>query len=172
MPGEAMPWRVDTARTARHMETGAWDPLRRHLLGVPQPDQVQSLPRSPQHIWPWPCLGQLSPRTLSGSPHETWPPSGHSAEQSFSAGWDRTWGEKPGIRMRLSKLRSIQAMSAAGRQGCEQTFTLQILGPSQVPSPALACVNLLSPRQRQVSGVAQSRALSQDTAWTKASCSA
>lgn len=33
--------------------TGARDPLRRHLEGVLQPQQVQSLPRSPQHIQPW-----------------------------------------------------------------------------------------------------------------------
>lgn len=65
MPGDAMPWRVATARTARHMETGAWDPLRRHLLGVPQADQAQSLPRSPQHIWLW----QHSLRPAQDSSH-------------------------------------------------------------------------------------------------------
>ena len=48
-----MPWRRDTARTARHIETGAWDPFRRHFLGITQPDRVQSFPRSPQCIWPW-----------------------------------------------------------------------------------------------------------------------
>lgn len=47
-----MPWRGNTARTNRHMEMGAWGPFRRHFLGVPQPDQVQSLPRCPQCIGP------------------------------------------------------------------------------------------------------------------------
>jgi len=65
---------------------------------------------------PAPCPGQLLPRTPSGSPHGTWQPSGRSAEQRSSAGWGRTWGEKLGVRVRLSNLSGIQAVSAAGGQ--------------------------------------------------------
>lgn len=118
---------------------------------------------------PCTCPGQLSPRTPSGSPCGPWLPSGHSAGQSSSVGWGRTWGESQGSRVRLSSF-SSQAVSAAGGQGCEQIFTPQMPGVSQTPSPALACDNLLSPRQRQGSGVTQPRAHSQEAART--SCSA
>lgn len=47
-----MPQRGDAARITRDVGTGAWDTLRRHLLGVPQPDQVLSLPSSLHCLWP------------------------------------------------------------------------------------------------------------------------
>lgn len=103
----------------RGMQPSMWELVHGTHSGCtywvsPQPDHVEwGDPRSPQCLRP-PCSGQLSPRTLSGSPRGTWLPSERSAEQSFSEGWGRTWGEKLGVRVRLSKCSSIQAVSAAG----------------------------------------------------------
>lgn len=172
VPGHAMPWRGDTARSPRKLGHGT------HSGGTygvsPSPSGYNPSPgplSTYSHgITPCTCPGQLSPHTPSGSPCGTWLPSGRSAGQSSSAGWGRTWGESQGTRMRLSSLSSTQAVSAAGGQGCEQTFTPQMPGVSQVPSPALARDNLLFPRQRQVSGVARPRAHSQEAARTWTSC--
>lgn len=76
--------------------TGARDPLRRHRVSS-SPSRFNHSP-GPLSTYshgspPCTCPEQLSPRTLSGSPCVTWLPSEHSAGQSSSVGWGRTWGE-------------------------------------------------------------------------------
>lgn len=150
-----------TGKTDRHMETGAWDPLRRHFLGVPEPDQVQSLPRSPPGLL----------HTALASSHLILP---QEAQLGLGCLLGIVLGKGPQgdgagpgeRRLRLSKASSTQAVSAAAGQGWQMISTPEMLRPSQVPCPPLAHANLLLPSQRQVSGVAQPRVHSQDTART------
>lgn len=107
-------------------------PAQEALTGCPPARAGSITPQAPLSTYshgssPCTCPGQLSPRTPSGSPCGTWLPSGHSAGQSSSVGWGRTWGESQG-REGLSSWSSTQAVSG---QGCEQTFTPQIPGVSQ-----------------------------------------